>query len=67
MVFEHLPGCFILENPSSWFSKLFQVVVTVVHGDIPRLVASMLGVSKLLAMAKNIGGLYPIAVGKVFL
>jgi hypothetical protein len=30
------------------------------------LVASMLGVSKLLAMAKNIGGLCPIAIGKVF-
>ncbi len=66
MVFEHLSGCFILENPFSWFSKLFQVVAIVVCGDIPRLVASMLGVSKLLAMAKNIGGLCPIAIGKVF-
>jgi hypothetical protein len=32
----------------------------------PRSVALVLGVSKLLAMAKDIGGFRPIAVGKVF-
>jgi hypothetical protein len=29
MVYEHLLGCFILKDPSSRFSKLFQVVVIV--------------------------------------
>jgi hypothetical protein len=66
MIYEHLLGCFILEDSSSRFSKLFQVVVVVAHGDIPRLVALVLGVSKMLAMAKDIGGLCPIVVGKTF-
>jgi hypothetical protein len=40
MVYEHLLGCFILEDPSSWFLKLFLVVVVVVaHGDILRSMA----------------------------
>ncbi len=39
----------------------------VAHGDIPRLVALVLGASKLLAMAKDIGGLRLIAIGEVFL
>jgi hypothetical protein len=29
-------------------------------------VALMIGVNKLLAMAKDIGGLHPIAIGKMF-
>jgi hypothetical protein len=67
MVYEHLSRCFILEDPSSRFSKLFKVVVAIVCGDIPRLVALVLGANKLLAMAKNINGLHPIAMNEVFL
>jgi len=57
MVYEYLSRCFILEDPSSGFSKLFQDVVAIVRGDIPRSVALVLGAKKLLAMAKDIGGL----------
>jgi hypothetical protein len=42
---------FIPENTSSKFSKLFQAVNVVAHGDMPKLVALMLGASRLLAMA----------------
>jgi hypothetical protein len=38
-----------------------------VHGDIPRLMALMLGVSELLTMAKDPKGLRPIIEGEVFL
>jgi len=66
MVYEHFWGCLILEDPSSKFSKLFQVTVAITHGDILKLMALMLGVSKLLAIVKDIGGFRPIAVGEVF-
>jgi hypothetical protein len=65
MVYEHLSRCFILKDPSPGFSELFQVVV-VVHGDILRSVALVLGASKLLAMENGTSGLRPIVVGKVF-
>jgi len=55
----------MLEDPSLGFLELFQVVV-IIHGDIFRLVALVLGVSKLLAMAKDTGGFCPITVGEVF-
>jgi hypothetical protein len=55
--------CFILEDPFSRFSKLFPVVAIVIHGDIHRLVALVLGVNRLFAMAKDMGGLRPIAIG----
>jgi len=67
MIYEHLSGCFILEDPSSEFSKLFQATTVITCRDIPRLMALMLGVNKLLAMAKDTGGLHPISVGEVFL
>jgi hypothetical protein len=67
MVYEHLSRCFILRNPSSRFSKLFQIVAIAPQGDIPRLMALVLGVSRLLVMAKNTGNLCPIIVGKAFL
>jgi hypothetical protein len=38
----------------------------VARGYIPRLVALVLGASRLLAMAKDIGGLRPIIIGEVF-
>jgi len=41
-------------------------LVVVVHGDILKSMALMLGANKLLAMAKDIGGLRPIAMGEVF-
>jgi len=66
LVYEHLLGCFIPKDPSSRFSKLFQVVV-VACGDIPRTAALMLGVNKLLAMAKDIGSFHPIVVSEVFI
>jgi hypothetical protein len=64
MVYEHLLICFILEDPSS---GLFHVITTIARGDIPRSVALVLWVIKLLVMAKDIGGLHPIVVGKMFL
>jgi hypothetical protein len=66
MVCEHLLGCFILKDPSSGFLELFQVIV-VVCGDIPKLVAIVLGSNKLLVMAKDTSGLCFIVVSKVFL
>jgi len=45
--------------------KLFQVVV-IVHGDILRLMALMLGANRLLAMAKDIGGLRFNVIDKMF-
>jgi hypothetical protein len=64
MVYEHHSNCFILKDASLRFSKLFQIVVVVTHGDILRLVALMLGANKLLAMAKKTEGLHPIVVGE---
>jgi hypothetical protein len=66
MVYEHLLGCFIPEDPSSGFSKLFQAATIVVYGDIFKLMALVLGVSKLLVMAKDTNGLCHIVVGEVF-
>jgi len=48
--------------------RVFEIIpgtVTIAHGDILRLVALMLGVSRLLVMAKDIGGLCPIAVSEI--
>ncbi len=67
MVYEPLSRCFMPENPSSRISKLFQVVFIVVCGDIPRSVALVLGVNRLLVMGKDIGGIHLIAISKVFL
>jgi len=46
MVYEHFSKCFILEDPSSMFSELFQAITVVVCGNIPRLVALVLGDNK---------------------
>ncbi len=67
MVYEHLSKCFILEDPFSRFSKLFQVIIVVSHGDIPKSMALVLGAIRLLAMVKNTNGFCLIVVGKVFL
>jgi hypothetical protein len=67
MVYEHLLGCFIPEDPSLGFWELFQAIVVVAYGDIFRSVALVLRVNRLLAMAKDIGGLRPIIIGEVFL
>jgi hypothetical protein len=56
MVYEHLSRCFIPKDPCSKFLELFKAVVVVAYGDIPRLVALMLRVNKLLTMANDIGG-----------
>jgi hypothetical protein len=65
VVYEHFLGCLILEDPFLGFWKLFQAVIA--HGDIPKLMALVLRVGRLLAMAKDNGGLRPIALGKMFL
>jgi hypothetical protein len=67
MIYEHLLGCSILKDPFFGFLELFQVIVIVARGDIPRSVASMLGVNRLLAMSKNTKGLCPITIGEMFL
>jgi hypothetical protein len=67
MVYQHFSGCFILKDPFSGFSELFQVVVIVTYGDIPRSMALVLGVNRLLARAKDTSGLHPISMGEVFL
>ncbi len=66
MVYEHFWGCFIPEDPSSRFLKLNQSDVVVVHGDILRSMTLVLGVNRLLVMAKDTSGICPIAIGKVF-
>jgi hypothetical protein len=68
MVYEHYLRCFTLHDPSLGpkISKLFEIVTIVTHGDILRLVALVLGVRRLLAMVKDIGGLHPIVIGEVF-
>jgi hypothetical protein len=67
MVYEHFLRCFIPNDPSLRFSKLFQINTTIHCGDIPRSVAIVLGVSKLLAMAKDTSGVHLIVVGEIFL
>jgi len=66
MVYEHLSRCFILEDPSLRFSKLFYIVATIVHGHIFKSVAFVLRANKLLIMAKETMGFHPIVVGEVF-
>jgi hypothetical protein len=66
MDYEHLSSCFILEDASSRFFKLFQTAVTIFHGDILKLVALMLRASKLLAMVKDTKSFHLIVVGGAF-
>jgi hypothetical protein len=66
MVYEHLLGCFIPEDPFSQFSEYFQVVAAIAYGDIFKSMALALGSNRLLIMAKDIGGLCFIIVGEVF-
>jgi len=66
MVYEHLSRCFIPKDPYSRFLELFQVTTIVTCGDIPRSVALVLGVSRLLAMVKDISDLRPIDVSEMF-
>jgi hypothetical protein len=54
MVYEHLLICFILEDSSLGFSKLFQVIITIAHDDIPRLMTLMLGINSLLKMENTL-------------
>ncbi len=48
------------------FLELVQSIVAVACGDIPRSVALVPWASRLLAMAKDIRGLCPIGIRKVF-
>ncbi len=48
------------------FFKVFKVVALIVYGDILRSVTLMLGVNKLLIMAKDTKSLYLIIISKVF-
>jgi hypothetical protein len=54
MIYEHLLGCFMPEDPSLRFLVLFQAVVAIVHGDIPRSMALVLRVNRLLTMAETL-------------
>jgi len=54
------------KGPSSGILKLFEAIDVIVYEDIPKSVALVLGVNRLLAMAKDIGGLCPIATKEVF-
>jgi len=56
MVYEHIFWCFILEDPSLGFLELFQATIVVACGYIPKLVALVMGVNRLLAMEKNFKG-----------
>jgi hypothetical protein len=67
MVYEHISRCFIPQEPSLGFSELFKDVFVVACSDIPMLVALVLGVNRLLAMAKDSIGFRPIVVGEVFI
>jgi len=67
MVYEHLSRCFIPKDPSTRFSKLFQAIVVVTHGDILRSVALVLWASRLLAMIKDVGGFRLIVVVEMFI
>jgi hypothetical protein len=62
IVYEHLPECFILKDPSSKFLKLFQVGVVVVCGDILMLMALMLGLVDCWQWQRTL-----VIVGEVFL
>jgi hypothetical protein len=64
MVYEHFLRCFILEDPSLGFSKLFQTIIAC--GDMPRSMVLVLEVGKLLVMTKDNGGLCPIVISEVF-
>jgi hypothetical protein len=65
MVYEHLLGCFILNDPSLKFLELFQVVVA--RGCIFKLMALVLGAIRLLAMAKDTIGFCHVIINEVFL
>jgi hypothetical protein len=58
---------FHTKGPIFGVLKKIQVTIVVIHGDIPRSVALVLGVNKLLAMVKDISDIRPIVIGKVFL
>jgi hypothetical protein len=66
MVYEHLSNYFILEDPSLRFLELFQATIVVARDDILRSMALMLGVGKLLAMAKDSKNLHPFTIGNMF-
>jgi hypothetical protein len=65
MVYQHLLKCFIPEDPSLGFSKLFQVV-TIACGDIFKSMALVLGANRLLVMVKDTRGFHLIVIGKMF-
>jgi hypothetical protein len=58
--------CFILEDPCSRFSNLFQAVATIACEDILRSMVLMLGISRLRTMAKDTSGFCYIVVRKMF-
>jgi hypothetical protein len=56
MVFEHLKGCFHLEDFASGFPQLFQLCSHITQGHIPHQIAHILGVACLLTMTKPLSG-----------
>jgi hypothetical protein len=66
MVYEHFLGCFIPKDLSSMLLKLFQVAITIVHGDTSKSMALMVRANKLLAMAKDTTSFHPIVICEMF-
>jgi hypothetical protein len=64
MVFEHLRDCFHLEDSTSEFPQLFQLCFHIAQGHIPPQIAWVLGLARLLAMTKPLGGINLIAMGE---
>ncbi len=46
--------------------RIYSKLLLFAHGDIPRLVALVLGARRSLVMAKDIKGFYPIPIGETF-
>jgi hypothetical protein len=66
MVFEHLWDAFDLQDSTIGFIQLLQLNSHVAMGHFPGANTCVLGAAKLLALAKPLGNIKPIAVNKIF-
>jgi hypothetical protein len=67
MVFEHLWDYFHLEDLMNGLPQLFQLCFHIAQGHIPPQIARILGVARLLAMTKPLGGVRPIVMGEKYI
>jgi hypothetical protein len=65
MVFKHLQDSFNFEDSTSGFIQLHQLCSHVAIDHILGSMVQILGVSKLLALAKSFGGIRLIVMGEV--